>query len=72
MEHCRLAEQTAEAARNHNVPLYLGHWDAAAATSRQDIIMQEERRGKLWVRGLIVTGGGLFTQRGMSGGCPDD
>lgn len=36
-EHCRLLEQ-----RGHKLSLYLGHWDAPAATCRQDAIMQEE------------------------------
>ncbi|KAK5916998.1 hypothetical protein CgunFtcFv8_011926 [Champsocephalus gunnari] len=40
----------------HKLSLYLGHWDAPAATSRQDAIMQEEGRGMLWAQGLIVTG----------------
>lgn len=26
----------------HKLSLYLGHWDAPAATCRQDAIMQEE------------------------------
>lgn len=40
LEHCRLLKQTA--AESHKLSLYLGHWDAPAARSRQDTIMQEE------------------------------
>ncbi len=32
----------AAGAEGHKLSLYLGHWDAPAATSRQDAIMQEE------------------------------
>lgn len=38
LEHCRLHAE----AEGHKLSLYLGHWDAPAATSRQDAIMQEE------------------------------
>lgn len=38
--------------------LYLGHWDAPAATCRQNFIMQEEWRGS----NGVVGGGGVFTQ----------
>lgn len=32
----------AAGAEGHKLSLYLGHWDAPAATRRQDAIMQEE------------------------------
>lgn len=32
----------AAGSEGHKVSLYLGHWDAPAATCRQDAIMQEE------------------------------
>lgn len=43
--------------------LYLGHWDAPAATCRQNFIMQEERWGS---NGVVVVGG-VYTGRHMAG-----
>ncbi|CAB1427857.1 unnamed protein product [Pleuronectes platessa] len=69
-EHCRLLEEGAAAAAaaaaedDHKLSLYLGHWDAPAAASRQDAIMQEEGCWESWARALIVP-----VSEHMSGGC---